>query len=171
MCLTDEQWAVIRPLLPPPSPALRGRPPVDERLVLDAILWKIRTSSPWYDLPPGFPSWQTCYRRYHHWRRRGFLNVVFAALDRDLRDRGGLDLRSALASQRIRFVSLGEQTHIVLDSSLQNNLHEIWRLETINLLLAVLYQVIRKKYPTPRLRLVFPALPASQSAPLPQPDC
>jgi len=34
--LTDEQWAKIKPLIPPPqSAATRGRPPIDERLVLD----------------------------------------------------------------------------------------------------------------------------------------
>ena len=41
--LTDEQWAKIEPLIPPPeSAAGRGRPPIDERLVLDAILRKLK---------------------------------------------------------------------------------------------------------------------------------
>ena len=41
--LTDEQWAKIESLIPPPeSAATRGRPPIDERLVLDAILWKLK---------------------------------------------------------------------------------------------------------------------------------
>ncbi len=171
MPLTDEQWAVIQPLLPPPSPALRGRPPVDERLILDAILWKFRTSSPWYDLPPGFPSWQTCYRRCHYWQRQGILNAVFSALDRDLRDRGGVNLRAALASQHIRFVPLGEQTHVVFDAPLQNELQDTWQLETIHLLLAVLFRAIRKKYPAQRLQLASPTLLAPQPVPLPQPDC
>ena len=49
MNLTDEQWRLIEPILPPPSPADRGRPPIDRRAVLDGILWKIRTDNPWYD--------------------------------------------------------------------------------------------------------------------------
>ena len=68
--LTDEQWAEIKPLINPTgSAATRGRPPIDERLVLDAILWKLASNKPWYDLPVSqgsvqFPSRQTCYRRY-----------------------------------------------------------------------------------------------------------
>ena len=177
MSLTDEQWAVIQPLLPPPShpspfqgegPGVRarGRPPVDQRCVLDAILWKIRTSTPWYDLPPGFPSWQTCYRRCHEWQRLGLLNAVFSALDRDLRDRGGLNLRAALASQLIRFDPLGEQTYLRFDPSLQETLQDTWQLETVYLLVAVLFKVIRKKYPASRFRLVLPSTLAPQPVPL-----
>jgi transposase len=171
MCLTPEQWALIQPLLPPAAPALRGRPPLDERRILEAVLWKIRTASPWYDLPPGFPSWQTCYRRYHFWERQGILNAVISALDRDLRDRGGFNLRAVLAVQRIRFVPLGEQTHIVFDASLQNMLRDTWQLETIYLLLAVLFRVIRKKYPARYLRLASPDLRVPPPAPFSQPDC
>ena len=42
MHLNGEQGRLIEPILPPPSPADRGRPPLDRRLVLDGILWKIR---------------------------------------------------------------------------------------------------------------------------------
>jgi len=34
MNLTDEQWRLIEPILPPPSPSGRGRPPLDRRAVL-----------------------------------------------------------------------------------------------------------------------------------------
>ena len=167
MPLTDEQWAVIQPLLPPP--AARGRPPRDQRPILDAILWKVRTASPWCDLPPAFPSWQTCYRRFHYWQRQGALSAIFAALDRHLRDRGGLDLRPALAAQHIRFVPLGSQMHIIFAPSLQATLQEAWQLETVYLLLAVLFRVIRKKHPARRLRLAsldpLVPLPAQPSQP------
>jgi transposase len=65
MNLTDEQWRLIEPILPPPSPSDRGRPPLDRRAVLDGILWKFRTDNPWYDMPPDYPSYQTCYRCHH----------------------------------------------------------------------------------------------------------
>ena len=58
--LTDEQWQVIEPLIPPPSSAAtRGRPPINERAVLDGIFWKIINASAWYHLPSEYPSWQT----------------------------------------------------------------------------------------------------------------
>ncbi len=44
MDLTNEQWRAVQSLLPPPNHG-RGRPPVDSRLLLNGILWKIRTAS------------------------------------------------------------------------------------------------------------------------------
>ena len=165
MSLTDEQWAFIRPLLPPPSPASRGRPPVDQRCVLDAILWKVRTSSPWYNLPPGFPSWQTCYRCYHRWHCQGILNAILAALGIDLRDRGGFDFQAALDARLIRLVPYHGQVHVILDSSFQDTLHEAWQLETVDLLLAVLFSNIQKNLRARHLRLASPVVLTDRPAP------
>ena len=44
--LTDAQWDMLRPLLPPQKPRA-GRPAKDHRTVLDGILWVLRTGSPW----------------------------------------------------------------------------------------------------------------------------
>ena len=108
MHLTDEQWCLIEPILPEPSPFARGRPPFDPRLVMDGILCKIRLAIPWYDLPfhdraqppaPGEqprPSWQTCYRAYTLWKRQGLMEQVYRLLYQDLRDRGGIDLLQTL---------------------------------------------------------------------------
>lgn len=58
--LTDEEWARIAPLLPPP--AQRGRKPaVDLREVLNAIRYMTRTGGGWRMLPKDFPPWQTVY--------------------------------------------------------------------------------------------------------------
>jgi transposase len=96
MDLTDEQWALIQPLIPPPSPYARGRPPADPRATLDGILRKLRLSAPWYDLPPCagdyYPSWQTCYRRYRRWQRAGLMDRIYRLLYQDLCDRAGIDL-------------------------------------------------------------------------------
>jgi hypothetical protein len=46
--LTDEQWASVRPLLPPQRGEV-GRPPHDHREVLEGILWVARTGSSWRD--------------------------------------------------------------------------------------------------------------------------
>jgi transposase len=59
MDLTDEQWAVVAPLLPRPRRRAdgRGRPWRDPRDVLDGILWVLRTGAPWHDLPTRYPSY------------------------------------------------------------------------------------------------------------------
>jgi transposase len=82
MFLTNEQWSLIEPLLAPHIPARSGlgRPPIDERLVLDGILWKISHNAAWYDLPPEYPSYQTCFRRYRLWKHLGVLNRILRAL-------------------------------------------------------------------------------------------
>jgi len=101
MPLTDEQWRLIAPLLPGHSPFARGRPPFNPRHVMEGVLCKLRFGIPWYDLPDYYPhqasstvrpSWQTCYRAYRLWRRRGIMDQVYRFLFRDLRDRGGTDL-------------------------------------------------------------------------------
>ena len=46
--LSDEEWAIIQPLLPNKP---RGVPRVDDRRVLNGILWRFRTGAPWRDVP------------------------------------------------------------------------------------------------------------------------
>jgi len=53
--LTDEQWAIVGPLLPPPRPRGR-RPTVDRRRVLDAILYQTKNACGWRDFPRDFPN-------------------------------------------------------------------------------------------------------------------
>src|SRR5438552_6322614 len=94
MDLTEEQWAVLAPLLPTPRVRRdrRGRPWRDPRDVLNGILWILRTGAPWKDLPDRYPSYQTCHRRFQQWRRTGVFEDVLQRLAEDLRDRGKLDL-------------------------------------------------------------------------------
>lgn len=88
--LTDAQWARLEPHLPPLKPAT-GRPNKDHRLVLEAILWVLRTGAPWRDLPDRFGPWSTAYSRFYRWRERGVWAAVLSALQRDADARGELD--------------------------------------------------------------------------------
>lgn len=94
MDLTDEQWAVIKALLPPDRRRAdgRGRPWKDTRAVFNGVLWILRTGAPWMDLPERYPPYQTCHRRFQSWSRDGTLIKVLQALAEDLRDRGRIDL-------------------------------------------------------------------------------
>lgn len=67
--ITDRAWEQIEPLLPESGrPGGRWR---DHRAVVNGILWKLRTGSPWPDLPERYGPWQTCYDRFIRWRRDG----------------------------------------------------------------------------------------------------
>ena len=94
MDLTDEQWAVLEPLLPRRRRPhhRRGRPWQDARAVLNGILWILRTGAPWHDLPNRYPPYQTCHRRFQQWQRDGTLTRLLHRLAEDLRDRGKIDL-------------------------------------------------------------------------------
>jgi transposase len=100
MDLTDEQWQVVAPLLPVLPPPGRGRPPRQGRAVLNGILWKLRTGEPWYNLPPSYPSHQTCYRYYLAWQRSDLLDKVLRKLSEHLSQHGGFDLDKALHKDR-----------------------------------------------------------------------
>ena len=67
--LTDAEWAVLEPLLPPPAPV--GRPPVwPTREIVNAIFYVLRGGIAWRMLPPCFPPRQTVYGWFAAWRRR-----------------------------------------------------------------------------------------------------
>jgi transposase len=88
--LTDAQWALIQPLLPPQRPRT-GRPALDHRLIVNAILWLTRTGAPWRDLPERYGSWKTVYSRFRRWNQQGIWDQVFNALIAEAHRRGELN--------------------------------------------------------------------------------
>ena len=50
----------------------------EHRAVINGILWKLRTGSPWRDLPERYGPWQTCYDRFNRWRRDGTWDRLLA---------------------------------------------------------------------------------------------
>lgn len=67
--LTPLCWEHLRPFLP--QAAATGRLAGDHRLVVEAILWVMRTGSSWRALPAQFGPWQTVASRYHRWYKEG----------------------------------------------------------------------------------------------------
>jgi transposase len=86
--LTDEQWAVIEPLLPR---AATGRPVRAPRAMLNGMFWVLRSGAPWRDLPERFGPWQTVYHHFNSWRRRGEFDRILAALQVRLDAEGHID--------------------------------------------------------------------------------
>src|SRR3954447_5392051 len=68
--LTEATWARLSPLLPPQKPRT-GRPALDHRRFLEAVLWLARTGAPWRDLPPELMNWRTAWRRLQRWTVAG----------------------------------------------------------------------------------------------------
>ncbi len=78
--LSDEEWAVIEPLLPSGG---RGPKRKDDRPILNGIFYIIRTGAPWCDLPDRYGPRTTVYNRYARWVRRGIWKLIFDALAQD----------------------------------------------------------------------------------------
>jgi transposase len=72
--LTDEQWVVIEPLLP--ASGVKGRPRVDDRRVINGMLYKCKTGIAWRDLPERYGPWKTVYNRFWRWSRNGTLTML-----------------------------------------------------------------------------------------------
>jgi transposase len=77
--LTEAMRERLSPLLPPRKPRT-GRPAIDHRRFLEAVLWLARTGAPWRDLPPGLMNWRTAWRRLQRWTAAGVWDRVLDAL-------------------------------------------------------------------------------------------
>ncbi len=80
--LTDEQWALLEPLLPVERTGRQGRPWTAHRGVINGVLWRARTGSPWRDIPATYGSWQTVYGRHRSWSADGTWDRVLRGLQR-----------------------------------------------------------------------------------------
>lgn len=60
----------------------RGRPGVDDRRFFEAVCWILRTGAPWRDLPREYGPWQTAYKRFSRWTRRGIWGAIYRRLRR-----------------------------------------------------------------------------------------
>src|SRR6478672_10454816 len=82
--ISDADWARIEHL-PPGRPGDPGWTSRDTRLFVAAVLYVAKTGIPWRDLPERFGHWDTAYKRFSRWARKGTWKGVFEALqDADL---------------------------------------------------------------------------------------
>jgi len=80
--LSDEEYALLEPLLP----KSRRSPRVDDRKIVNAIFYVLRTGMPWRDLPARYGPYATAYNRFNRWSRRGIGKRVFDRLASKSRD-------------------------------------------------------------------------------------
>ena len=86
--LTDAQWAVLEPLIPPPKPG--GRPPKHSRRdLVDGMLYILRSGEAWRLLPHDLPPWQTVYHYFRLWRLDGAWERLNTALRAKARVKAG----------------------------------------------------------------------------------
>ncbi len=92
--IPDDLWQLIEPHLPPDKPpGANGRPRVANRVVLNGILYVLRTGCQWKRVPREYGSGSTCHLRFQTWVRQGVFEKIWRAGLKHYDDLKGIDGR------------------------------------------------------------------------------
>jgi putative transposase len=90
--VSDELWAHIQPILAEVDPPKEtGRPRVDARRTLDAVIFRMRSGCQWNQLPERFPDDSSVHRTFQRWVRAGVFERIWAVLIERCEELGGVD--------------------------------------------------------------------------------
>jgi len=136
--LTDAQWALLGPWVPPPRPGGRPRK-TDLREVVNAIFYLTREGCSWRALPHDFPPWKTVYNYFEAWKRDGTWDQLLTALRRRVRQAAGRDPDPRVAcidSQSAKTAGGGEEVGTDGGKKVRGRKRHL-AVDTLGLLLAV----------------------------------
>ncbi|MCZ8546384.1 IS5 family transposase [Mesorhizobium qingshengii] len=82
LVLSDAAWERMAPLIIG-RPDQKGSTGRDNRMFVEAVLWIVRTGSPWRDLPDVFGDWNSVFRRFSRWSSKGVWWRIFESMSDD----------------------------------------------------------------------------------------
>ena len=76
--IPDDLWNESERVIPPrPSRERGGRPPANDRVLLNGMLYILRTGAPWREMPEKYDPWQTVYDRFAEWKKAGVFEQIW----------------------------------------------------------------------------------------------
>ena len=84
--LSDDEWALLEPLMPKSRKSAR----TDDRKIMNAIFYVLRTGMPWRDLPERFGPWKSVYNRFANWAQKGHWATIFRELQIEVDQTGSI---------------------------------------------------------------------------------
>ena len=123
----------------------------NDREVMEAILWKLRTGAPWRDVPREFCPWKTAYNRFNRWAAKGLWADFFLSYEAKLIRSGysQTEATSALTSMR---VELGVEKHTLLENPAEA-LPPSFMLPPMRMEIRSILRPLGVKSTTPKLRI------------------
>ena len=82
LVIGDQVWEKVSPHLPGKATDC-GVTAADNRLFLEAVLWRVRTGSPWRDLPVAFGKSNSVFQRFRRWAKKGVFERLFEVLSEE----------------------------------------------------------------------------------------
>ena len=107
--LSDDEWALLEPLMPNSRKSARA----DDRKIMNAIFYVLRTGMPWRDLPERYGPYTTAYNRFNRWSRRGIWKRIFDTLAAKSRDSLYLIDSTIVKAHRAAAAQKGEQKQAI----------------------------------------------------------
>jgi len=118
--LTDEEWIHLRILLPKTKGKGRRRSPQQQRELINAMNYVVRTGCQWRDLPHDFPNWSTVYSYYQDLKRAGIWEEINTTLRQGVRQQDGRDAEPSVVIVDSQSVKTTEKKAIVADLTVAN---------------------------------------------------
>jgi putative transposase len=118
--LTDEEWVHLRTLLPGTRGKGNRRSSQQQRELINAMNYVIRTGCQWRDLPHDFPNWKTVYSYYRDLKYAGVWQAINTILRRGVREQAGRNPDPSVVIVDSQSVKTTEKRGTVVDSMAAN---------------------------------------------------